>query len=164
MNKLTVTDGLVVYIQYTLTLNDGQKIDTTDENEPMPYLHGADEILPNLEAALQGMHIGQTKTIHLTADQAYGQIDKEQYITIPLNGFPNDLNLEIGLELEITNPEEDEIILGTVAQINQENNELLLDLNHPLAGQDLHFQVKITHIRPATAAEKLHGHAHEDQN
>ncbi|MCA9972152.1 MAG: peptidylprolyl isomerase [Anaerolineales bacterium] len=155
---LTVADGLVVGMEYELRLDDGELVDSSAEDGPMEYLHGSGEIIPGLEHALQGMQIGDDKKVVLAPEDAYGEYDEEAVERVPIESFPDDLELEPGMELHMRDSETGHILQAYVVEVG--SKWVLLDLNHPLAGETLHFDVKITSVRPATAEEKDHGHAH----
>lgn len=158
----TVIDGLVVGLAYDLRLADGELIDQADDNEPLFYLHGAGEIIPGLEEALRGMAIGETKDVVIDAEDAYGEYDPDNVEIISLDDFPDDMELEEGLELELHTSEEDEVITAYVSSIT--DDEVVLDLNHPLAGESLHFHVRVVSLRQATPSEVEHGHVHHSHD
>lgn len=156
---LTVDDGMVVSVRYEMRLEDGESL--SDEGpETVTYLHGEGELLSGLEEALYGMHAGDEAEIILSPEQAYGEYDDEAFELVSLDEFPDDVELEVGMTLELHDEEDDEVYEATIAEISDEG--VLLDFNHPLAGETLHIDVKVLDIRPATAEEMDHGHVHDN--
>jgi FKBP-type peptidyl-prolyl cis-trans isomerase SlyD len=151
-----VKDDLVVSIDYTLTV-DGEVIDSTEGDEPLEFLQGHQNIIPGLEHELEGMGIGQSKTVTVPADQAYGEIDPENFVDVPRSEFPAEIPLEQGTELEVKNSD-GETLTATIASIT--NEAVKLDFNHPLAGKALTFEVTVTDLRAPTDEELAHGHVH----
>ena len=155
--KLVVADGLVVSLDYTLRLDDGQVIDASDDDGPLDFLQGAGQIIPGLEEALYGMAVGDEKEVAVVPADGYGEKDPDAFELIPREAFPADLELAMGMGLELQSESGEELV-AYVADLRPA--EVLLDLNHPLAGETLYFQVKIADLRLATAEELAHGHAH----
>jgi FKBP-type peptidyl-prolyl cis-trans isomerase SlyD len=155
---LKVKDGVVVTLDYILRLDDGEVIDSSADEGPLEYLHGYGQIIPGLEKALVGLGVGDRKTVVVPPDEAYGDVDMDAFEIVPRTMFPDDLELEEGLELSLRDVETDEPYDATIAEIREK--EVMLDFNHPLAGETLHFEVHIPAIRQATAEELAHGHAH----
>lgn len=154
---LTVDDGMVVRLRYEMRLEDGEAL-SDDGPETVTYLHGEGELLPGLEEALYGLRVGDEAEIILGPEQAYGEYDDDAFETVARDEFPGDVELEVGMTLELHDEEEDEVYEATIVEINEEG--VLLDFNHPLAGETLRFEVKVLDIRPATAEEREHGHVH----
>lgn len=157
-SALSITDGMVVTFRYTMSLDDGEIVAGAAGPETITYLHGEGALLPGLEDALYGLKAGQRKAITLAPHEAYGELDEDAWELVPLSEFPPDLELEPGMALEIHDDEMDEIYEAYVAQISDEG--VLLDFNHPLAGETLHFQIEVLDVRPATREELEHGHPH----
>jgi FKBP-type peptidyl-prolyl cis-trans isomerase SlyD len=155
---LTVSDGLVVSLAYTLRLDDGEEIDSATSDDPLVYLHGAQNIISGLEQALTGLKIGDTRQVSVDPGNAYGEMDPDAFELVSYDSFPADVDLEEGMELHLTESGTDRHIEAYVSELRDEG--ALLDLNHPLAGETLHFDVEIVSIRRATSDEINHGHAH----
>ncbi len=155
---LTVTDGLVVSLDYTLRLDDGEIIDAS-EQEPLEFLQGYNQIIPGLERALAGMKVGESKEVIVAAADAYGEEDEDAYQLVERTLFPPEMELEEGMQLRMRDAQSGEAVDVVIAEVNEGN--VLLDFNHPLAGEELHFQVKVVGLRPATPEELAHGHAHD---
>lgn len=151
-----VADNLVVGIDYVLTV-DGEEIDSSKEEGPLEYLHGYSNIIPGLEKELTGMKVSESKQVEVAPEDAYGVVDEEAILSVPIEEFPEDVPLEPGIELEITD-NEGEMMFATIVKIGKKN--VKLDTNHPLAGKTLHFDVSVVSIRAAAPEELEHGHVH----
>ncbi|NLG99862.1 MAG: peptidylprolyl isomerase [Chloroflexi bacterium] len=155
-NPKEVADDVVVSIDYTLTV-EGQVVDSTEGEEPLQFLQGHQNIIPGLERELAGMKIGDKKTIVVSPAEAYGEVDPENVIDVPRSEFPAEIPLDPGTELEVKNAD-GEVLSATIAAVT--NDGVKLDFNHPLAGKELTFQVKVVDLRAATDEELAHGHVH----
>jgi FKBP-type peptidyl-prolyl cis-trans isomerase SlyD len=151
-----VENDLVVSFNYTLTV-DGEVIDSSTEEGPLEYLHGHSNIIPGLEKELTGMTVGDSKHVDVAPEEGYGLLDDEAVLEVDRAEFPENVPLEPGIELEITDDEGD-LMYATIAEIGEES--IKLDTNHPLAGKTLHFDIEITGLRKATEVEIEHGHVH----
>lgn len=156
MTTKTVTDGQVVSMQYTLRV-DGKVVDSSEGGDPLEYLHGAANIIPGLEREMEGMTLGESKTVILSAAEGYGEVNEDAFLEVPRSEFPKDMPLKPGLEMELTGPE-GQAMYARVESMEGEN--VTLNFNHPLAGKELHFDVKVVGLRDATEEELDHGHAH----
>ena len=156
--QLKIKEGMVVSLEYTLRLDDEEIVDSSEGDEPLEYLHGYGQIIPGLEKALAGLTVGDSKTVVVPPTEAYGEINMEAFEIVPRSMFPDDLELEEGLELSLRDAETNEPFDASIAEIRE--TEVMLDFNHPLAGETLHFKVRIPAMRPATEEELAHGHAH----
>ncbi len=160
--ELKIKDDVVVSLNFTLRLDSGEIVDSSEAEAPLMYLHGHGQIIPGLEKALIGLTVGDSKKVVVPPAEAYGDVDMEAFEIVPREMFPDDITLTEGLELSLRDVETDEPFEATVAEIREK--EVMLDFNHPLAGETLHFEVSIAALRPATAEELAHGHAHEDDS
>ena len=151
-----VADDLVVTIDYTLTV-DGEVLDSSEEEGPLEYLQGHHNIIPGLEREIAGLKIGEKKEVTVAPADGYGEIDDEAIMDVPLSEFPKELPLQAGLELEVTDKEEN-IMLATILEVGDDT--VKLDTNHPLAGKTLHFEVAVLDLRSPTQDELAHGHVH----
>lgn len=155
--KLAVTDDLVVSLDYTLCLDDEQEIATSAQQAPLEFLQGQGQIIPGIERAIYGMAAGDEKDIIVTPDEGYGERDPQAFQLVPSETLSPDLSLEPGMGLRMQD-EAGQIIAAFVSEIRPDG--VLLDLNPPLAGQTLHFHVKISALRPATDQELAQGYVH----
>ncbi len=156
---MAVADDVVVSLAYALLLSDGEAIERTEEEDALQFIQGHGQIIPGLEDALYGMVVGEEKAVIVEPTEAYGEYDEDNMQVMPRSSFPPDLDLEIGTGLRLRDRDSDEVYTVYVAEVN--GDDVVLDFNHPLAGETLHFQVKVTGLRPATAEELAHGHVHE---
>jgi FKBP-type peptidyl-prolyl cis-trans isomerase SlyD len=156
---LQVADGQVIVMDYTLQV-DGETIDTSEGHGPIEFLQGERDILPALEQALYGMALGESKTVVLPPEAGYGEMHQEAFMEVPRDQFPNDIPMETGTQIELHN-ESGEPMVARIDQVGE--TSVRLDFNHPLAGKELHFVVKIAGLRPATEEELEHGHVHSEQ-
>jgi FKBP-type peptidyl-prolyl cis-trans isomerase SlyD len=150
---------MVVTVDYILTLDDGEVVEDTHAGMPMRFLAGHDEILPALEEALFGLAVGDETAVTLTSDDAYGDYDPDAFEEAPADAFPTTETIEPGMPIGVQD-ESGEMFQAFVSEVRPDT--ILLDFNHPLAGETLHFQVKVIDLRPATAEELNHGHVHEE--
>jgi FKBP-type peptidyl-prolyl cis-trans isomerase SlyD len=153
----TITAGSVVTIHYKLTLDDGQVVDSSAGRDPLAYLHGHGNIVPGLERALEGRVIGDDLAVKVSPDEGYGVRHDEAVHTVPRGAFPADAELREGLTFQAQD-ERGHVMMGTITAMAGE--EVTVDFNHPLAGQNLNFEVQVEAIRAATAEEMQHGHVH----
>lgn len=137
-----IKDGSTVSIEYTLKLADGSTADTNVGGEPLVYTHGEQQILPALEAELEGMQAEETREVQLSPEQGYGPVHEEGIQTVPLDIIPEDAR-QPGSKLVGQGPQ-GEPIHAEVKEIKEDT--AVVDLNHPLAGENLHFEVKILEI------------------
>jgi len=161
-SNISIVDGVVVSFDYTLRLADGGILDSSDELGPLVILQGYDEVIPGLGNALYGMSVGDEKDVVVEPAAGYGERDDTAYEVVSLDLFPPDVELEIGMELELYDQENEQEFVVWVDEINDEN--VVLDFNHPLAGATLYFHVKVVGLRLATEEELAHGHVHGDNH
>ena len=147
---LRVADGVVVDLDFSLRLDDGQLIATSEGQEPLVVLKGYSRIMPALQDALSGMSVGDEKDVVLAPVDGYGERDPDAFEFVPRDTFPPELELAEGLKVNMRD-ESGQIHKTYVSQIRPDG--ILLDLNHPLAGDTLHFQVRVAALRPATPDE-----------
>lgn len=154
-----VKDEIVVSMTYALTV-DGELIDSTEkiEGESISFIQGLGQIIPGLEKALYGMKIGETKQVKIEPAEAYGAVDQEAFIWVPREDFPDSIPLELGTVFEMRE-EDGETLLARINELQTE--QVHVDLNHPLAGKELGFDVEIIGLRAATSEELEHGHVHD---
>jgi FKBP-type peptidyl-prolyl cis-trans isomerase SlyD len=154
---MKVEKDKVVSLHYTLSLANGEIIDSSRGGEPFTFLVGHQQIIPGLEAGLMGMQEGEKKTVQVAAKDAYGERDENLVQTVDRSLIPETIELYEGLVLSGRSESGHEIEV-VVKSFN--DREVVLDMNHPLAGEDLTFDVEILEIRDATPEELAHGHAH----
>jgi FKBP-type peptidyl-prolyl cis-trans isomerase SlyD len=152
-----VAAGKVVSIKYTLRDDDGDVIDASDDGDPLEYLHGADNIVPGLERQLLGKKLGDKLEAVVPPEEGYGLSEGPGPQPVPRTAFPEGAELEEGMQFFARGPDGHEMPLWVV-EVNDDH--IVVDINHPLAGATLHFDVEILAIRDATAEETAHGHPH----
>jgi FKBP-type peptidyl-prolyl cis-trans isomerase 2 len=140
---MVVTEGDVVSVEYTIRLADDRVIETTVGESPLIYTHGQHEILRGLEAGLDGMELGMTKSVTIQPVDAYGEIHPEGFFEVQRSRVPEEAQ-RIGIKLEATAPD-GRTVFPYVAEIKPD--VIVLDLNHPLAGQTLQFDVRVVDIQ-----------------
>lgn len=154
---MKVGKGSAVELDYTLHLGDGEVIDRSEPGEPLTYLHGESQIVPGLEAAIEGLEAGATKQVVVTPADGYGEHDPDGLKEVPRDQFPPNVPLEPGTEMLARGAEGEVVPLVIVSAGLQ---TVTIDLNHPLAGKTLHFDVTVRSVRAATPEELEHGHVH----
>lgn len=132
--------GDVVRVHYTGRLDDGTVFDSSVGRDPLQFTIGNGEIIPGFEQAVIGMKPGETKTVKIMSDEAYGPHNEEMVLEIDRNQFPADLNLRVGLHLQM-HQENGRSIPVMVVDISE--TCVTLDANHPLAGKDLTFDIEL---------------------
>ncbi|ONG39830.1 peptidylprolyl isomerase [Alkanindiges hydrocarboniclasticus] len=150
-----IQNDQVVSFHYTLTDENGTVIDKS-EGQPLVYLHGAGNIIPGLENALTGKNVGDKLSVNVAAAEGYGEYNAQLVQEVPRNMFQGVDDIQAGMQFQAQT--DDGIQIVTVKDVNDES--VFVDGNHPLAGQNLNFDVEIVDIRPASQEELDHGHVH----
>ena len=150
-----IANNNVVSFHYTLTNAEGETLDKS-QGEPLVYLHGAGNIIPGLEKALEGKTVGDKFTVTIPAAEGYGEYNPDLVQEVPAQMFQGVENIESGMQFQAQT--DDGVQVVTVKAIEGEN--IIVDANFPLAGQDLTFEVEIAEIRDASEEELEHGHVH----
>ncbi|MEL7132437.1 MAG: peptidylprolyl isomerase [Pseudomonadota bacterium] len=138
-----IKDGDTVRIHYTGTLLDGTVFDSSDGRDPLEFVVGSGQIISGLDTALPGMTKGEKKKVSIPCDQAYGPINPALRQAVPRDAIPDDIPLEVGLQLQMQTPQGQPMPV-TIAELG--DAEIMLDANHPLAGQDLVFDFEVVSI------------------
>ena len=146
----------VVSIDYTLTGATGEVIDSSQGQEPLTYLHGAGNIVPGLEQALEGKAAGDHVNATVAPDQGYGQKNPQLVQPVPRAQVPGVTDIAVGMQFQAQTNHGPRVV--TVVDVNPET--VTVDANHPLAGETLKFDVKVVEVRDATQQELDHKHAH----
>jgi FKBP-type peptidyl-prolyl cis-trans isomerase SlyD len=148
---MEVTHGAVVAMNYTLKDDEGELIDKSEQ--PLVYLHGFGNIIPGLEKGLEGAEISENRSVVVEAAEAYGETDPAAIIKVPSDTVPEGVELEPGMVVLGDTPSGS--VQLTVVEINDDH--IVVDGNHPLAGQRLHFEVEIVGVRAASKEELAEG-------
>lgn len=154
---MNIGENCVVSFHYTLTNSDGETLDSSKGREPLKYLHGARNIVPGLEKALEGKSAGEKLTVEVQPDEAYGQVNPDLVHKVPRAAFEGAPEIKAGMQFQAQGPT-GEVQVITVKEVA--DDEVTVDANHPLAGEVLHFDIAVEDVREATEDEVAHGHAH----
>jgi len=151
----------VVSLSYSLTLNNGELADHASEEQPLMFIHGIGQTLPAFDEKLDGLAVGDTFSFTLTAEEGYGEASDQYMVELPKNIFegedvPADI-LQIGAILPMQDQDGNPMD-GKVVEIT--DSTVMMDFNHPLAGEALSFEGKVLAVREATEEELDHGHVH----
>lgn len=138
-----VKDGDTIKIHYTGRLDDGTIFDTSQDDEPLEFTVGKNEVIVGMEEAVLGMQPGDEKTITIASENAYGPYHEEMVVVVGRNEFPEDMEIEVDQQLSVV-VEDDQTVIVTVTEITDET--VTLDANHPLAGEDLTFDIQLVEI------------------
>lgn len=153
---MQITKNSVASIEYELKDDDGVVIDTSEGGEPLTYLHGVGNLIPGLEAELEGKGSGDAVRVRIEPNNAYGERHDERVHDVPRSELPEGIEIEPGTQLQAQGPDG----IQVVTVIGVEGDTVKMDGNHPLAGVHLNFDVRVVDVREATAEELEHGHVH----
>jgi FKBP-type peptidyl-prolyl cis-trans isomerase 2 len=142
-----VKDGTVVSLQYTLSGEDGKTIESNKGKDPLKYTHGSHQIVPGLEKGLAGMKVGEEKRVKVNPEEGYGPVDPKGFQEFPKEKIPSE-GLKVGAVLTARGPQGQQVPVR-VHEIKEKT--VVLDLNHPMAGKTLVFDVKVLDVQPAAA-------------
>ena len=154
---MQIAANKAVSIDYTLTNDAGEVIDSSAGGAPLVYLHGAGNIIVGLEKALEGKQAGDELSVAIEPGEAYGEYSAELVATLNRSMFEGVDELEVGMQFHASAPD-GQMQIVTIRDVD--GDDVTVDGNHPLAGQRLNFQVKVVNVRDAHAEELAHGHIH----
>ncbi len=140
--------GDSVKIHYTGTLDDGSEFDSSKGKEPLQFQLGSGQVIPGFDNAVDGMSVGDAKKVRLEPDDAYGEHHEQLVQTVPKTVLPDDLSIELGMQLQTQDPD-GQIMNLTVTEIGDET--ITVDANHALAGQALTFDIELVEIDGSSA-------------
>lgn len=152
-----VGKDMVVTFHYTLRNESGDILDSSSGAEPLSYLHGYKNIVPGLEKALLGKAVGAQFKVTVPPAEGYGDREDEMVIKVPRKEWDLPEHVGAGEIVELQSPE-GHVVPAVIVEIGAE--VVVLDANHPLAGEQLFFEIELTAIRSATQEELAHGHVH----
>jgi len=143
--------GDMVKVQYTGKLDDGSVFDSSECDDgdcgcssgPLEFTIGEGQVIPGFEQAVEGMSIGESKTVHIPVDQAYGERIEEMVAQVPRADLPPDMEPEVGNQLDVTQ-EDGNVFQVLITEVT--DTEITIDANHPLAGQNLNFDIRLVEI------------------
>jgi FKBP-type peptidyl-prolyl cis-trans isomerase SlyD len=147
---MQATREKMVSIDYTLTDEQGNVLDSSDGREPLTYLHGTGQIIPGLERAIEGKEPGAQLQVTVPPEDAYGDRNPELLQSVPREQFPEGTVPEIGQKFQVQSPSGARVV--TVAEVG--DDAVVIDANHPLAGHALNFDVTVKDVRDATGEER----------
>jgi peptidylprolyl isomerase len=136
-------EGDTVRIHYTGTLDDGTQFDSSVGRDPIEFTLGTNRVIPGFEAGVREMEVGEQKRIHIPAQEAYGERNDALIEEVPLQHFPQEMELSVGMRLQAQNPDGENF---TVMVTALSETTATLDGNHPLAGEDLNFELELVEI------------------
>jgi len=149
-----------VTIDYTLTDDDGEILDTSQDQQPLSYVQGTGQLIPGLEASLEGKSKGDKLSVKISPEEGYGLWDEELEQEVPREDFSDFQDLEVGMQFHVRG-EAGGVQMVTVTDI--QDDFVTIDGNHPLAGINLNFAVTVVDVREATA-EEIEGCNHDDHD
>lgn len=154
---MQIADNCVVAIHYKLTDDDGQVIDSSEGQAPLAYLHGHQGIIPGLEKELTGKAAGDQMTVVVPPEEGYGDVNPDLIQQVPHEAFQGVEQIQPGMQFEVRG----ENGAGQVVVVREVSDAgVTIDGNHPLAGQQLNFDVTVDSVRAGTEEELQHGHVH----
>jgi len=153
---MKIESNKVVQMHYHLTDEDKNVLDSSKGRDPLAYIHGVGNIIPGLEKQLTGKSVGDKVEAIVAPAEGYGERDENLMQVVPKSGFQGDEELQEGMRVQVGT--EHGPAIASVAKID--GDDVTLDINHPLAGVTLHFDVEIMDVRDATQDELEHGHVH----
>jgi FKBP-type peptidyl-prolyl cis-trans isomerase SlyD len=153
---MPISANMVAQFHYVLKDADGNQLESSSGGHPMTYLHGHNSLLPGLEQALDGKNAGDKFTATLTPDLAFGELQPDSELRVPLSQLRGAKKWEPGMQAVIQTPQGHQQV--TVLKVG--HTMATVDTNHPMAGKTLIFDVEVVNVREASAEELSHGHVH----
>jgi len=139
----TAATGDTVHVHYTGKLDDGSVFDASEGRDPLAFTLGGGQVIPGFDQAIDGMRIGESKTVRIPAEEAYGSRRDELLLELPNEQLPDDLDVEVGARLHMRGPDGGAVPVTVVAK---HDDGITLDANHPLAGEALTFELQLVAI------------------
>jgi len=136
-------DGDTVKVHYTGTLKNGEVFDTSEEKEPLEFTLGEGQLIPGFEKAVVGMDVGDSAKIDIPTDEAYGEAREDLVINVPKDQLPEGVTPEVGMQLQVNQPNGQPVPVR-ITKVG--DTDLTLDANHPLAGEDLTFDIELVEV------------------
>jgi len=146
---MSISDGKTISMEYTLTLEDKKVLDTNVGGAPLNFKQGSHQIIPGLETALEGMKVGESKQVTVAPEQGYGPVNPQAVQEVPIDKIPEEAR-KVGAQLQGKDAQ-GRMVHPRVTEVKEQ--VVLLDFNHPLAGKELFFDVKILDIQAASTPE-----------
>ncbi|RYY86473.1 MAG: peptidylprolyl isomerase [Chitinophagaceae bacterium] len=142
-----VQNGDKVRVHYHGKLRSGETFDSSEGREPLEFTVGSGQVIRGFDEGVKGMQAGEKRTVEIPVQDAYGEKSQEMLIEFPTNQFPPDMKPEVGMQLMMNNGQGQQFPV-TIAEVREDS--VLLDANHPLAGQDLIFDLELVEIVPTS--------------
>lgn len=139
-----VNNGDTVKVHYTGKLEDGSVFDSSEGREPLAFTVGAQQVIPGFEKAVEGLAVGGSTSVNIPSDKAYGERRDDLEITISKSELPKEVEPEEGMQLQMKQKSNNEVIPVTITSI--EDDKVTIDANHPLAGKSLIFDIEVVEI------------------
>ena len=152
--NVAVADGLVVSLAYTLRLDDGEEIDSAAADDPLVYLHGAQNIIPGLEQALTGLKVGDARTVSVNAIDAYGDVDTDAFELVPYDAFPADVDLEEGMGLRMVDESTGRQVDAYISELT-DDGALQARISHPRHKKSKTYLAQVEGQPTEAALERL---------
>jgi FKBP-type peptidyl-prolyl cis-trans isomerase SlyD len=152
-----IAENKVGIFHYTLTNQGGEVLDSSQGQDPMPYLHGAGNIIPGLEKEMDGKEAGAKFTAVISPENAYGEFNPEAFIQVPKDQLPEGIEFQKGLQL-LAQDEDGGVMPIFMDGYDSDTDIFTFNCNHPLAGETLTFEVEVFAVRDATETELTQGH------
>lgn len=150
---MTITKDSVVSIEYTLTDDENEVLDSSEGVGPLEYLHGHNNLIPGLEKVLEGKKAGDSFKTAVAPAEGYGEYQDKLVVEVERSQFPDDVEIKEGMQFEAGGAEGSQVVTVTAVT----DTKVTVDANHPLAGETLNFDVKILSVRESTEDEKVNG-------
>ena len=146
---MKIKENSFVAIDYTLTLDSGEEVDKSEPDQPLGFVWSAGQVIPGMEKQLAGKEIGWESEFTVEAEDGYGQANADLFQKVPRSNFPEEAEFKPGLAYEAQTAEG--VLTFTIKSLDEQ--EVTIDLNHPLCGERLHFKVKVVEVREASEEE-----------
>ncbi len=153
---MQIAKNNVATINYRLSDDAGNVLDSSEQRDPLTYLHGAGNIIPGLETALEGKSKGDKLSVTVSPQEGFGEHNPALVQDVPRDRFEDAGQIDVGMQFQANTPEGTRVF--RVVDVQQ--GTVRVDGNHELAGETLHFEVEVVDVRDATTEELQHGHAH----
>lgn len=138
-----VKDGDTVKVHYTGSLSDGTVFDSSENKEPLEFTLGSGQLIPGFEKAVNGLTAGESVEVTIPTDEAYGEAREDLVLSVAKSDLPEDIEPQVGMQLQVNQPQGEPVPVRITAV---EEEEIQLDANHPLAGEDLTFKIDLVEI------------------
>ena len=150
---MTITKDSVVSIEYTLTDDANEVLDSSEGTGPLEYLHGKNNLIPGLEKHLEGKKAGDKFKVSVAPAEGYGEYQDRLVVEVERSQFPDDVEITEGMQFEAGGPDGSQVVTVTAVS----DTKVTVDANHPLAGETLNFDVTVVSVRESTEQEKAEG-------